>query len=153
MTIDDLLDIAIQHEIASQQLYAEMHERADDPETRAFLKQLVDEETRHEALLRTMKDMEIYDGDIAVTDETLIRGVGASHSTAVVPPPEHIEAVLELSLTRETRARNLFLALAASTEHPELRLMFENLAAEELNHHHSIEKKYAMQKGEMGFEM
>lgn len=153
MTLDDLLDIAIEHEVSSQQLYASMMEKAPDAETKAFLKQLVDEEKTHEDLLLTMKEMEIYDGSIEIEDDSLIKGVKVSHNTENVPTPETMQQVLELSLTRETKARNLFLTLAQNCKNDELKLMFDNLAEEELNHHHNIEKKYAMQTGTMGFEM
>jgi rubrerythrin len=153
MTIDDLLDIAIQFEISSQNLYASMMEKATDDETRVFLKNLVDEEKGHEDLLTTMKDMEIYDGSIPVEDDSLIKGVGESHTVENTPAPESIQKVLELALMRETRAHNMFVTLSKACKNDELKLMFEKLAAEEMNHHHNIEKKYAMQKGEMGFEM
>jgi rubrerythrin len=153
MTIDDLLDIAIRFEVSSQELYASMLDKTEDPETRTFLKNLVEEEKNHEDLLTTMKDMEIYDGSIVIEDESLISGVKESHSAENLPETKTIEQVLELSLIRETHAHNLFVALSKTCKNAELQLMFEKLAAEEMQHHHNIEKKYAMQKGTMGFEM
>lgn len=155
MTVDELLDIAIQHEVSSQNLYAGMLEKTNNVEMQNFLKSLVEEEKGHEDLLTTMKEMEIYDGSIVVEDTSLIKGVEQSHTTAKEPeaPPESIEQILELALTRETKAQNLFLTLAKSSKNEELKTMFENLAEEEMNHHHDIQKKFAMQQGTMGFEM
>jgi rubrerythrin len=154
MTINDLLDTAIRHEVSSQQLYTHLRDVVQDAETKAFLGDLIREETTHEALLLTVKDMEIYDGGIALEDQVVAAEVLASHGTAAdITPESTIEDVLLLALSREHRAQQLFLRLAGADVHAELKELFEKLAEEEMNHHHAIEKKFAIHTGQMGFEM
>ncbi len=155
MTINDLLTTAINHEVSSQKLYAELQAVVGDPAAVAFLGELVEEEKHHEELLLNVRDLELYDGSIAVSDAIVAQEVEASHGTApvAVTADSSIEDVLELALRREHRAQQLFLRLAATDVHPELKELFEKLAVEEMQHHHQIQKKFAMHTGTMGYEM
>ncbi len=152
-TLDDLLDVAIEHEISSQRLYERALERAADGPARAFLRGLIAEEQGHERTLRELKAMEIYDGTVPVENEGLLAGPATSHGASEVPEGADFEAILDFALAREHRARMLFESAARAARHPELRALFEGLAGEEAQHHRDIEARFRRQQGSMGDEM
>jgi rubrerythrin len=154
-TLNDLLDVAIRHEVLSQEMYRAAASRVSDPEARRFLQTLVEEEEGHERTLEQIKTMEVYDGSIVLEDESIFHPEKDTHgsSTPDVGPEATIEQILELALSREHRARSLFESLESATGNAELKTLFRNLAEEEDSHHDTIIKRFKMQRGVMGDEM
>lgn len=153
-TLDDLLNVAIEHEISSQKMYQQAYEKVSGNEVKQFIEELIEEEKGHETLLKQVKTMGIYDGSVPLDDESLLATGQKSHDINMdVTPDSSIEDVLEIALRREYKAQTLFNQMARLTKHPELQTLFEKLAEEEENHHKDIIKKFKIQKGEMGFEM
>ena len=70
-TLNDLLDFAINAEIAAQKLYADASEIVADTKGKLFLNGLVDEEKGHQTMLESIKEMELFDGDLIVDEESL----------------------------------------------------------------------------------
>lgn len=154
MTINDLLDIAIQHEVSSQHLYDHLRGEVKDAKAKEFLSELYEEEKNHENLLLMVKEMEMYDGTLAFPDESLPDAVHSSHDTSDIPGPDAtIEQIMDLALQREHRAIQIFRHLAAHVEAGELKTLFTNLEREEEHHHYNIQKKFAIRDGSFGFEM
>jgi len=155
MTLNELLDIAIDHEIDSWKLYEQLQAIVADDQARTFLKGLVKEEKTHEDLLYTVRHMEIYDGTVQIDASKVQQSVAGSHAASKeITGDSSINDVLELALQREHRAQTIFVQLAATPDlHAELKQLFEKLAIEEVTHHQNIQKKFAIQTGEMGYEM
>ena len=154
MTLNDLLDIAIQQEVNSQKLYAELLGIVADKDARTFLSGLVEEEKRHEATLLMVKEMELYDGTLTVNEAVMNYSIPATHTARTsIERASTIEDVLAMALEREFRAHRIFTALASAVGHPELKQLFSSLAEEENQHHASIRKRFDIQQGELGFEM
>lgn len=154
MTINDLLDIAIHHEVSSQNLYNHLRGVVKDVQAREFLSELYEEEKTHEQLLTMVKEMEVYDGTLSFPDASLPEAVQSSHDTQDIPGVEAtLEQILELALQREHRAIEIFRHLAAHAGNEELQTLFLNLEKEEENHHYNIQKKFAIRDGSLGFEM
>lgn len=155
VTLDDLLAAAIEQEIQSQEVYRRAHEQVSDVEAKAFLAELVAEEERHQRLLESVREMEIYDGSVAVPEAADLDAASASHGAKVADlgPAATAESVLETALGREHRARTTFARMAKAACHPELRTLFEKLAEEEDSHHRRIERYYRTSRGETVEEM
>ncbi len=154
MTLNDLLDIAIQQEVDSQNLYAHFLSIVKDQKSKSFIESLINEEKKHEEVLSMIKQMEMYDGSILVHTPLSEQEIETSHSfSGYVDKYATTHQILEIALQREHRARNVFLKLAENSKNQELKVMFEKLADEELNHHRQIEKNFTLQQGTMGFEM
>ncbi|HGY55471.1 MAG TPA: hypothetical protein ENK44_07220 [Caldithrix abyssi] len=154
-TLRDLLDIAIQQEIDSQKLYRYGMEIVSDEKAREFLKQLAEEEVRHENTLINIKETELYDLDVAVEDEAVFQNTLDSHGENVVELDKKltVEDILEIALKREFAAGNVFAAAAKAARDEELITLFENLAKEEDIHHQRVEKEYRLLTGQMGEEL
>jgi len=152
-TLNDLLEIAIQDEISSQKFYRDSMEKTKDGATKDFLKSLIEEEKGHERILKSIKEMEIYDGTIQV-DETIIEKTRKSHSVIIpdLRPDTKIDEILEIALRRETKAFNLFYQMVEITKESELKALFNKMAEEEMVHHKKIEIKYRLKTGQMGYE-
>ena len=154
-TLRDLLDIAIQQEIDSQKLYRYGMEIVSDEKAREFLKQLAEEEVRHENTLINIKETELYDLDVPVEDELVFQNTIESHgeNKAEMDKNLTIEDILEIALKREFAAGNVFAAAAKAAKDEELITLFENLAKEEDIHHQRVEKEYRLLTGQMGEEL
>ena len=152
-TVNDLLEIAIQHEISSQKFYRDALGKTSDKTVHHFLESLIEEEEGHERMLINIKAMDIYDGSVAI-DEDSLRLAGESHSIDIpeLSGDPKLEEIYEIALKRETRAYNIFRQLTAAVSDEELRTLFSNLADEEMNHHKNIDQKYNAQTGQMGHE-
>jgi len=152
--LDDLLQMAIQHEFSSQKFYQDSISKTSDRKVQNFLKSLVEEEKSHEKILVSIREMEMYRGSIPVNEKMII----AAQQSHNLPIPElgsepALEDIYEIALRRETKAHQLFQQLARVTENEDLKELFINLAEEELNHHKSIEKGYRAQTGQFGPEI
>ncbi len=154
-TLRDLLDIAIQQEVDSQKLYRYGMEIVSDEKAREFLKQLAEEEVRHENTLINIKETELYDLDVAVEDEAVFQNTLDSHGENIVDLDKKltVEDILEIALKREFAAGNVFSAAAKAAKDEELITLFENLAKEEEIHHQRVEKEYRLITGQMGEEL
>lgn len=152
-TLDDLLEVAIEHEVSTQQLYRDALAVVRDEQARRFLGELVAEEELHEKTLREMRDEGLYDGETPVVDEALFAGSRMSHSArGELTPESSVAQVLELALAREHRAQLIFQLLARTAREPELSQLFDRLATEEQFHHQEIERRFLRLTGQMGDE-
>ena len=154
MTIRELLEIAIQHEIGSQELYRNLKTIVTDRETLAYVDDLVREEENHETILRSIIDNNLYDMHSVIEDQDVADAVRSSHSVIVrITENAKMEDVMQLALQREHRARMLFEQLSEHAVDEEQRLLFIKLAEEESTHQDVIEKRFAIRTGSMGYEM
>jgi rubrerythrin len=144
MTIRELLDIAIQHEVGSQELYRHLKGIVTDASTITLLDDLIREEEAHEAILRGIIDAKLYSLAKAVENPDIIEEIRSSHSVYVtIDANSTIEDIVLLALKRELRARSLFERLAENSHDEEQRQLFTKLAAEEASHQVMIEKRYS----------
>ena len=152
-TVNDLLEIAIQHEISSQKFYQDALGQTSDQKVRHFLESLIEEEKGHERMLINIKAMDIYDGSVVVNEDAL-RIAGDSHSIDIpeLSREPQLEEIYEIALKRETKAYNIFRQLTTAVDDEELKTLFSNLAEEEMSHHKNIDQKYNAQTGQMGRE-
>ncbi|MGD9899448.1 MAG: ferritin family protein [Calditrichaceae bacterium] len=154
-TLRDLLDVAIQQEINSQDLYRKGLKVIKDPESQKFLKELVKEEEEHEKMLYNIKETGLYDLDVVVKDDSIFKSGESSHDVQDEAFKEDwtMEEILNLALKREYRANQIFVAASKTARDTELITLLKNLAEEEINHHKNIEKKYKIQTGSFGPEI
>lgn len=153
-TLNDLLEVAIDHEISSQNMYQAAYNIVSDSQAKLFLRELIDEEKGHQTMLESIKEMEIYDGSIILDDASIIESGKSSHKTDDDISTENtIDDILNIALKREYRAKSIFEKMASTTMNDELKGIFMKLAEEEDIHHKNISKKFNMQKGELGYEM
>lgn len=153
-TLNDLLDLAINAEISAQKLYSDASEIVDDQSGKSFLNGLVNEEKGHQTMLESIKEMELFDGNLLVDDESLFEAGKKIHDTDdSFAKDNDIEQIMLIALKREFKAKTRYEKMAGITNNSELKTIFTNLAQEEENHHKTITKQFNMQQGQMGYEM
>ena len=153
-TLNDLLDIAINAEISAQKFYSEASKIVNDQSGKLFLNGLVEEERGHQSMLKSIKEMELFDGNLDVDDDSLFEAGKKIHDTDDAFSKENnIEQIMLIALKREFKAKTRYEKMSAITNNAELKTIFSKLAKEEELHHKTISKKFNMQQGEMGYEM
>jgi rubrerythrin len=152
-SLNDLMDIAIDAERKAQKLYLDAREKTADDQIRHFLYTMAEQEKNHERVLKSVKEMEIYDGSILVEVAALVdtkeaHTVGEEENIPEMP----LEEIFEIALKREKKAFTLYDQMALSSNNDDLKKLFLNLADEERIHFKNIEKKYLANTGQMGYE-
>ena len=152
-TLNDLLKVAIKAEIKAQKFYQEASQKFSNPKVQNFFRSLVGEEKKHERVLLNIREMEIYDGSVAVS-ENILQDARDSHEVAdiAITGDDQLEQIYEVALKRETKAYKTYKHIADVAQNEEIKTLFENLADDEMDHHKRIEMQYQAQTGQMGYE-
>jgi rubrerythrin len=152
-TLNDLLDAAIRDEIAAQKFYLDAMEKTNNARLKEFFKSLAGEEKGHERILTGVKEMGIYDGSLAV-DEESVRKIEGAH---VIPNEEPIEEMsikraMELAMNKENKASQIYAQMEQTSSQEELKKLFASLASDERRHARIIDEQYRIHTGQMGRE-
>jgi rubrerythrin len=144
MTIGDLLNVAIQHELKSQILYRHLSTIVNEPAARAFLLDLVEEECGHERRLHALKASGDIDTTIPLDTPTVADEIARGHAVYVtIDEQSSIPDIVRLAVSREQRAAQLFHRLAANSPAPAIRALFLHLAEEESGHEQQVLRLFA----------
>ena len=103
--LDELLNAAIDQEISAQRFYRDALEFTDNRRVKDFLLRLAAEEKEHERILRSVLEMEIYDGTIPV-EEDMVAETRESHATdnSDIRSGASLSEIFEIALRRENTA-------------------------------------------------
>jgi len=152
-TLNDLFDIAIQEEINAQKFYLHAQEKTDDVKIRNFLQAIYREEQNHEKILKSIRELELYDGNLPVNAEMLET---AQQAHRIVMPDSldnlSLEDLFEIALKKEAQAYTMYDHIAQTAVDDEIKSLFDNMADEERNHHKKINQFYLAKTGQMGYE-
>ncbi len=153
-TLDLLISKAIDEEVNAQQFYLQALEKDVDDQTRHFLEELVEDEKRHEMMLRNLREVEIYDKNMAI-DSELIEEIRSKYMIAKMEWDDNItmEKVLDMAQKREYQAILFFSKMAELPVHPEMQTLFTKMKEEEEGHHREIETRFLALRGELGNEL
>ncbi len=143
MTFDDVLMIAITHEVRSQGLYRHLRNIVTIPEVQAYLQRLEEEERDHERRLYAFRGSADYNGASEVGLPHVGDEVLHSHAVYVtLDKGATREDVLKLAMQREERAVMLFQRLSALSTDARTRAFFDELAEEEVGHQETVQKLF-----------
>jgi len=153
ITLNDLLDVAINDEINAQKFYHIMSEKTNIPKMKEFFDSLENEERGHERILKGVKEMELYDGALEVDEESL-RQIEGAHIIDDSDSIEDmtIERAMEIAMKRENKASQVYGQMAESTSQEEIMKLFTSIASDERRHSKTIEEQYKIHTGQMGWE-
>jgi rubrerythrin len=151
--LNDLLDTAIQDEIAAQKFYLEAREKTNNAKLKDFFNTLANEEKGHERLLIGVKEMELYDGALQVDDDSLSQIEGAHQIPDLVPMDDMtMEWAMEIAMIKESKAAQVYGQLAETSPEVEIMKLFTSIASDERRHFKMIEEHYKILTGQMGWE-
>lgn len=137
--VNEILNFAIKSEQEAVDFYTGLASQMKNPEIKETFLQFAREEVGHKAKLQKIKDEGIFDmntekiADLKIADYI----VKANPSSDM----NYAEALI-IAMKKEKAAYKLYTNLEKSTENPELKKIFQNLAIEESKHKLRFEKEY-----------
>jgi rubrerythrin len=138
-SLDEIIDFAIEREKDAIKLYTELQHHVAFTAMKSYLQELVAMEKGHIVILQGMRQ-----GTHEGTRLTEVPNLKLS-DYFVAPKQEgslDYQGVLELAMSREKVAMQLYSRMAEEVEAPELKALFEKIAAEEAGHKHHFESLY-----------
>jgi rubrerythrin len=141
LTLLQVLERAIEKEIAAQRLYMELSEKAKDPAASRALRDVMRQEKGHQSLLEDYLAGKLKTG-------TLNPGMVVDYKIAETleeppaPPAMNLKDVFLMAARREKAAHELYLGLAQMHPAGEVRRTLDDLAAQELQHKLRVETLY-----------
>ena len=139
--LNELWDVAIYKEIASQALYTASQKHTDNPAVVALLKELVDEETNHVNILKSLKenglkDSQYYKKEIRdlKMDEYLTAGGAVDGSS--------LQDIMVVAINREQQSVEFYSHMLPNLNTPDAKKLCEMLIGQELKHKVKLEKMY-----------
>ena len=141
LTLDNILEKAIQKEIEAQELYRSLYRTTENEAARDILQQLAEVEEKHEALLRRYRRGELGPGALEAR-HVLDYRIAEYLEQPEISPEMKLDEVLLLAANREKASHEFYLALA--DEHPSgpVKTLLEELASEEIEHKQKVENLY-----------
>ena len=142
-TLEKALKLAVSMEEQSIQLYSSAQDKAVNPGSRTFLKELVAEEERHRSnLLQAMEDPEKIEElgtlDTVIQDLKIVDTL----EDATLSPDAGYQDILIYAAKREKEAHDLYMEMAKKYGQSQIGKMFAGLAQEELRHKYRLEAEY-----------
>jgi rubrerythrin len=138
---DDVLDFAVEQEIAAQNFYHSLAANSDIPEMNAVFESFAKEENGHQAKLESMKTKGSFAAAASPAD---VEDLGLSDYLVDVEPTPHMEYkdALVLAMKKEKAAYRLYIDLAELSKSKEMKDTFLFLAQEEAKHKLRFEIEY-----------
>lgn len=140
MTLDEILDFAIENEQAAVDMYESLAEESKRPAMREVLIDFANEERKHKGLLLSVKEgrRQLKPGrepilDLQISDYTVAGDPG---------PNANYQSILLFAMKKEKAAFRLYTNLAAQADDPEIKVLLLGLAQEEAKHKLYFETEY-----------
>jgi len=140
MTVDEILDFAIENEQAAVDLYESLAEESKRPAMREVFINFANEERKHKKLLLTVKDGRrlLKPGREPVLDLQI-----SDYTVAGDPDPNaDYQSILLFAMKKEKAAFRLYTNLAGQVDDPEIEELLLGLAQEEAKHKLYFETEY-----------
>jgi rubrerythrin len=141
LTVQTILEKAIDKEIEAQQLYRDLSQKMSNAAARDAFIQLSREEEGHEQLLRKYLRGEVGEG-VLKKDHVLDYKIAEYLDQPPITPEMEIKEVFLLAASREKASHDFYLSLAAVYPAGEVKVLLEQLAAQELEHKQRVELLY-----------
>jgi rubrerythrin len=138
-SLDEVLNFAIGEEQAAVKFYTTLAAQTPSAEMRAVLEEFAEEERKHEARLKQMKDQGIRPVSSPNVPDLKI----ADFLVEIKPGPElSYRELLMLAMQKELAAVRMYTALVEQVADAGLQQVFRQLAQEETKHKLKFETEY-----------
>lgn len=139
--LNELLDIAMYKEIASQALYLAAHEKTQDPGAQAMLKELAAQELNHSKMVRKLKDEKLYEKGWRREGVPNIK-ISEFLAGADIAEGANLQEVLIFAMKREQQSVEFYSNMMSAVFAESAKRLCQSLVNEELNHKLKIELQY-----------
>jgi rubrerythrin len=141
LTVQTILQKAIEKEIEAQHLYQDLSQKMSDAAAKDAFLQLAGEEKGHEELLRKYLRGDIGNGGLR-KDRVLDYKIAEYLDQPEITPDMALKDVFLLAANREKASHDFYLKLAAVHPVGGVKRLLEQLAEQELEHKHKVEFLY-----------
>ena len=142
LTVQSVLEKAIEKEIEAQHLYRDLSQKMTDAAAKDAFGQLSREEKSHEELLRKYLRGEIGVGGLK-KDSVLDYKIAEYLDQPEITPDMALKDTFLLAANRERASHEFYTRLAAVHPQGGVKKLLEQLAAQELEHKRKVEFLYA----------
>lgn len=138
-TTDDIIDFAIENEIAAYKFYTDLAATVNNPEMKKVFVEFASEEQGHKKLLEDVKKGKTFHvGSKQISDLKI-----ADFTVDVEPTPDmDYQSALILAMKKEKKAFQLYTNLAALAQDATTKQLFLSLAQQEAKHKLRFELEY-----------
>jgi rubrerythrin len=141
LTLNEVLEKAIQKEIDSQHLYHDLSQKMTDVATKNAFQELAQQEQGHQNLLEQYLRGELKAGTLS-RGQTIDYKIAEHLDQPDISPDMQLNDVFLLAANREMHSHEFYLSLAQIHPAGEMKRLFEGLASQELEHKHRVEFLY-----------
>jgi rubrerythrin len=141
ITLEEVLRKAVQKEIASWLLYNDLSRRMSQEIAQDAFKKLAQQEKSHQNRLEQYLRGEIKGGALSSTQSVDYK-IAEHLEQPKIYPDMALKDIFLLAANREKASHELYLGLAEMHPAGEVRKLFEELAAQELEHKQQLEFLY-----------
>ncbi len=141
LTLQGVLERAIQKEIDSQALYRTLSRRVSNRYARDALQELAKYEKEHQLMLESYRRGELKEGALKASQVIDYR-IAEYLEQPEMSPDMSLKEVFLMAANREKASHQFYLALAGVHPQGQVRKMLEKLAAQELEHKQKVEYLY-----------
>jgi len=141
LTVQSILERAIEKEIESQQLYRDLGQKMTNAAARDAFVQLSREEQGHEDLLRKYLRGELGEGGLK-KEQVLDYKIAEHLEQPEITPGMGLKDVFLVAANREKAAHKFYFSLAGVHLSGRVRSLLEQLASQELEHKRRVEFIY-----------
>lgn len=138
-TLKEVIDFALEKEAESQALYENLAKQTDLSRVKAVLTELAQQEAEHYQALKNLNIDQLPELDPEKIPDLKISEYLHDVSYA---PDMSFQDILILAMKNEERAHSLYKGLATHTDDPDLKKLFNFLAAQEGRHKLRLETEY-----------
>ncbi len=141
LTLEELLTTAIEKEIQSQYLYADLGRRVKDQSAKDALDEIIRQEKGHETRLEQYLRGEFHEGALCPGD-VIDYKIAEKLDQPEITPDMNLKDVFLLAAKREKASHEFYLGLAAAHPAGQVKSLLEDLACQELEHKQRVEYIY-----------
>src|SRR3990167_352755 len=140
-TLREILDQAIQNEDEANRFYTQAANIVKDPSAQVLLNEFAAIELKHKTVLQNF-DLSAVDEEHHTVKEAHDLHIGDYLLDKEIAPDSSIQDIMIHAMKREQKAYQFFKDMAKIVSSIEVKNLFEDLAAEELDHKGRIETEY-----------
>ena len=141
LTLKEVLQAAIEKEIAAQQLYGDLQRIITSEIAKDAFQELVRQERGHQQLLERYLRGELKSGALRA-GQVIDYKITESFEPTEIYPNMPLKDIFLRAANREKIAHASYLALSQAHPAGEVKTLFEDLASQELSHKHKLELLY-----------
>ncbi len=138
-TLEDIINSAIESEVAAYQFYSAAAQKMTDPSAQALFSELAEEEKQHE---ETLANLDLSNMQSIPTYDLPDLGIAEEIEKPVLSIEMAFVDAIALAMKNEEEAMILYDLLSKCTDNPEQQHLFQSLSAMEKGHKARLEDIY-----------